>query len=259
MPLLKWIYLFQNSSQSRTRYLTSMISYLISQLVRLGGVMIIWYVTLRNSANIDFKEIFTYYLLGEIFIVQLSHHSLIEGEIVSGKLANRLLRPANLWLSYWIDYIGRYFVVDTIKVLIGIIVGIIGFQFLVMPASILYFVFFLISSIIAYLINLYIGYIIGFCSFYFGYIFGVAELVTQVKTIISGQMLPLNYLPFAAILQNLPFALTFFIPLQIYLGKISYQESIISILTGVFWVIILFIIAKVIYTKGLQKFEATGL
>ena len=101
MPFQKWIYLFQNSSQSRNRYLTSMVSYLLSQLVRLGGVIIIWYVTLRNNTNIDFREIFTYYLLGEIFIVQLSHHSLIETEIVSGKLANRLLRPANLWVSYW--------------------------------------------------------------------------------------------------------------------------------------------------------------
>ena len=221
--------------------------------------MIIWYVTLRNSTNIDFREIFTYYLLGEIFIVQLSHHSLIETEIVSGKLANRLLRPANLWVSYWIDYVGRYFVVDVIKVLIGIIVGIIGFQYLVMPPSILYFGLFLASTVIAYLINLYVGYIIGFCSFYFGYIFGVAELVTQVKTILSGQILPLSYLPFSGILQNLPFALTFFIPLQIYLGKISYQESLLSIGIGALWVIILFIIAKTVYTKGLRKFEATGL
>ena len=259
MHFHKWIYLFQNSSQSRNRYFASMVSYLLSQLVRLGGVMIIWYVTLRNSTNIDFREIFTYYLLGEIFIVQLSHHSLIETEIVSGKLANRLLRPANLWVSYWIDYVGRYFVVDVIKVLIGIIVGIIGFQYLVMPPSILYFGLFLASTVIAYLINLYVGYIIGFCSFYFGYIFGVAELVTQVKTILSGQILPLSYLPFSGILQNLPFALTFFIPLQIYLGKISYQESLLSIGIGALWVIILFIIAKTVYTKGLQKFEPTGL
>ena len=62
----KWLYLFENANISRTRYFFSMISYFLSQFIRVFIVLLIWYSIFRNE-GVDFKFIFTYYIIGEFY------------------------------------------------------------------------------------------------------------------------------------------------------------------------------------------------
>jgi len=142
-----WFYLFKSASESRNRYQVSMVSYLLSQVVRLFAIILIWYVALGDQSNFAFKEIFTYYIIGEIFIFEPSPHYLLETEIVRGSLANRLLRPANIWFSLWVEYAGRYFILDLTKVFLGIITFIIGYNYMILPVDLASFGFFILACI----------------------------------------------------------------------------------------------------------------
>ena len=56
-----------------------------------------------------------------------------------------------------------------------------------------------------------------------------------------------------------PFAYTFYHPMQIYLGKYSQVEILQTFVGGIMWCFVLFILARIIFKKGLKHNEAVGL
>jgi ABC-type uncharacterized transport system permease subunit len=255
--MYKWFYLFSLSHRARSKYLGSMLSYLFSQIVRFLSVLVIWFSLIKNN-QVGFDTIFTYYIVGEFFLLDPSPHFLIESDILRGQFSNKLLLPASTWFNYWIDYLGRFFVVDTIKLIIVIVIAVIGREYLIIP-QLSNFVYFTISVIIAYFLNLLLSYNVGFLAFYFGNIFGFSELLSQMKSFLSGKFFPLYLLPYFGFITSLPFTLLYHIPLQIYLGSLNNFETLNKLILGALWVLILFFTATIIYKKGLHYYEATGI
>jgi len=57
----------------------------------------------------------------------------------------------------------------------------------------------------------------------------------------------------------LPFAYTIYVPVQLYLGKISFAEGLRGLAIEILWLVALYIIIKVVWRLGLRKYESVGI
>ncbi len=106
---------------------------------------------------------------------------------------------------------------------------------------------FIVEFLLAYLIRLNIFWTIESDGLY--------RLLMRLKKLLSGNYFPLSFLPvlFVNISLFLPFAYTFFVPAQLYLGKISQAEAIRGLGVQVIWIIILFVAIQTVWIRMANK------
>ena len=78
------------------------------------------------------------------------------------------------------------------------------------------------------------------------------KIISRLKKLIAGNYFPLSLLSLSVLNLSLflPFAYSFFVPTQLYLGKLSLDYALRGLLVQIFWILVLYtIIIKVIPKK----------
>ena len=77
----------------------------------------------------------------------------------------------------------------------------------------------------------------------------------------SGTFFPIGLLPafFMKASFFLPFVYTIYIPVQLYLGKISFAEGLRGLAMEILWLVGLYAIIKIVWRAGLRKYESVGI
>jgi ABC-2 type transport system permease protein len=101
--------------------------------------------------------------------------------------------------------------------------------------------------------------LIGSSAFKFINNSGFIRTFGHIFIFTSGSTFPLDIIDQVQWLQFLPFAYTFYHPMQIYLGNYNFQETLSVFAGGIAWCIILYFLAKLVFKKGLKRNEAVGL
>jgi ABC-2 type transport system permease protein len=258
--LFKWFALFYLYFKAFTAYRFNTLSYLLTQVVILMGTLIIWYYNISNgSTGLGFNEIVSYYLIGQIFILQVEPHWAVSEDIQYGKFSTKLLRPESTWISYLVEDIGTNLFTNIVKICISIVIAVVFSNFVILPKNPVTYLIFAVALIIAYLVNLLISFIASFITFYVINSHGTLEFYSQIKIFCSGWYFPLNILPITQPLLYLPFAFTYFYPTQIFLEKQTTADSFLILFYGIISVLILYFLASLIYKNGLKHYESVGL
>ncbi len=89
---------------------------------------------------------------------------------------------------------------------------------------------------------------------------GIINIFMVTADILSGMTIPIPFFPkFMQNISNiLPFRYISDFPFRFYVGNISINEGIISILIQIIWIIILFVIGKLLMNKALKKAVIQG-
>ena len=256
----KWWYLLLHSFKSYNVYRFSSFSSFLARFISLLAVMLIWYVALLNGTNvISFNYIFTYYLVGNIFSFFNTVQWAISNSIKDGNIASCLIRPSNIWLQWYVKNLGWNLFVIFTEIILTSIALIIGFQYLILPASIFTLISFVSLSLIGYVCLVLTNFLFGFSAFYYPENWGIMELSAVSAQYASGKTFPLNIIWFTTPLSFLPFAFNFYHPMQIYLGKYSPLETLYVFLGGIAWCVVLYFLAKWVFKLGLKRNESVGL
>ena len=256
----KWWYIVKQSFKSNTTYRYNSLAWLLSSIVLVLGTLIVWYINYSQSGVLspDFKEIFTYFVIGEGFIFASTIQFDIGENIKDGKFSNKLLMPTN-YLKYYFCYQFGYQLFENLsKLIVYLGLALALNQFLILP-TILNFCGFLIAIVIAYLLNVAIGIIIGGSAFFLTAFFGSASLFDSLRLVFSGRLFPFDKLNILKPLAFTPFAFTFYHPMQIYLGKYDFNQTLMVFAGGIAWCLALYFLAKWIFKMGLKRNEAVGL
>jgi ABC-2 type transport system permease protein len=178
--------------------------------------------------------------------------------INSGSLTIPLMRPINIF--------SFFFIRDLADKLFNL-----GFMFLELP--LIYFIFrppiflqtnlysiflFACSTLMAILIYFYINLVFGSLAFWSRDIWAPRFLLMVIMEFATGAMFPLDMLPdlWQKIIFFTPFPYLVYVPLKIYLGTDS--NLFVHLITSFAWVIIFGIIARIIWRKGIESYEAEG-
>ncbi len=114
-----------------------------------------------------------------------------------------------------------------------------------------------VSIIFAILIYFFINVIFGSLGFWTRDVWAPRFLLMVILEFATGAMFPLDML--SNLWQNVllwtPFPYLLFIPLRIYLGS---SETIMYLLGQAIWVVLLYLLSRYVWKRGLLRYEAEG-
>ena len=186
----------------------------------------------------------------------------VSGEIANGDLTNLLLKPVS-YFKYWLT---RDLSSKALNLAFAFVETGILFIFLkpeiYLQTNGLSLLAFVLSLIVAILIFFSILMIVNFVAFWAPEMGWASQFlfIVVITEILSGTLFPLDILPagIQKFLYFTPFPYLIFVPIQIYLGKISGMVMFRGILISLFWLMALLLLANRVWRKGLLVYRAEG-
>ncbi len=251
---------FVNTLAYRLRYYTGIVTYFIYVSV----YYFIWKAIYEHSAEIegfDFSQILTYIAVG--WIIRSFYFNNIDQEIAyqvtEGRLAMDLIKPVNTQLMYVAQALGEsLFRLGLLTVPTALILLLV--YPIRRPSSGVNFVGFFASVVLSFFIVAGINFAIGTFAIRLKSILGLLRAKYFLLELFSGLLLPISFFPeiLQKILNFLPFQYISYIPVLIYLGKLSGMGILRALGIQIFWVIALLAIGDAMWRWSSRKITIQG-
>lgn len=263
----KYSIIIRNEIQKQFTYRASIAAYAFGNIAELVALTVIWTIVYRNIDVINgytAHEMISYVVFAWFFSFLTTTYSFeqnVARDIHQGTLSNLLVKPQS-YIRYMIAVgTGRI----TIAFLIVLVQGAIVFSFfrnsLVFSLDLPIIFLLICMLVVTYFINLFLSIIIGFIAFWTMEINGTYYSIKVFSKFMSGTFFPISLLPafFMKASFFLPFVYTIYIPVQLYLGKISFAEGLRGLAIEMLWLVVLYVIIKIVWKLGLKKYESVGI
>ena len=264
----KYVKLFKVSMAQEFAYRASFVLWRVRNIFQIFLIFFLWDSVFANPDKVVFgynrDQILTY-VFG-LFIVRaivLSSRAIeISGEVARGDISNLLIKPVN-YFSYWLT---RDLSSKTLNLGFAFFEVFILFLILKPPFFIQTNIFsifgFLVSLSLAVLIFFVLLLISGSIPFWYPEAaWGVNFLFISIFVeFLSGAIFPIDILPniFQEILALTPFPYLVFFPLKVYLGQIYGLELVRGILVSAVWLVLLWVLMKNVWGRGLKVYQSHG-
>ncbi len=211
------------------------------------------------------------YSLDEMIAYQLLVHNLMRGmgsigtvnyrvwqDIRQGKLDVYLARPLDYQLSKLCGELGEV----SLRAVLRIAMFLLACLVLRLPiqADPLLWVAFTLSFGGGFVVKFLEQYMIASLAFWTEAIFGVRDVVVAVSQLLAGSLIPVSIMPgiVRAIASALPFQFILFVPAAIYLGHYSHLGALGMLALQAAWIGALFLGSRLLWRRGLARYEAWG-
>lgn len=244
----------------RLRYYTGIVTYFIYVSV----YYFIWRAIFANSSHIegfDFAQILTYISVG--WIIRSFYYNNIDQDLATqvteGSLVVNLIKPVNVQLLMIARALG-----ESVFRLALLTVPTTVVLFLVYPvrrpASLGHFAAFLVSSILSFFIVAGINFAVGTLAIRLKSILGLLRAKYFLLELFSGLLLPISFFPpiFQKMLAAMPFQYISYIPVLLYLGKISGAKILQQLALQLFWVVAMLALGHVMWRWSSRKITIQG-
>jgi len=247
-------------------YRLSIFAYRVGEVFEMLVLILMWSRIFENQNVISGytkEEVITYVLLGNLFsvIIRSFARDRISGDIYKGQLSSYLVKPMSYLTYVWIRDLGRAAFPTIFSILTGATVIFFFRDIVVLPTDPWLWLILIGMLLLAFVTEQLIGILIGFIAFWTDDTDAIYEVVARLKRFFSGAFFPIALLPtlFVTISFYLPFAYTFFVPAQLFLGKMTNAEAAHGLLIQLAWIIILQLLVMFVFRKGLRKYEGIGI
>lgn len=183
----------------------------------------------------------------------------LEERMKSGEIAMDFLRPAAprgiLVAKSWGT---KIFFLVPLLLAVAVVVAALGG--ILLPSSPGMVGLFIVSLIFGYLIHLFFDLLMAGFAFWFVSVGTLSWFVDFFQLAMSGAIVPLWLLPdwLQTAARLLPFQAGVYIPMQIYLGEVSWNEAFLSLGFQLVWILILFLLSQWLWKKGVRQIVVHG-
>ena len=259
----KILTLAKQNAREGLYYRFDLILYIFNFIVEITVYVFVWLAIYNNGNQIldmSFEQVTTYYILVVSLnpIISWGVNEMMGHAIREGEILRELLNP--------ISYINYYFGLRIGKFIEAGIVGILTFIIcsllfgVLLPAGILNFIFFILVVLLSIVVVFFFELILGTTAFYTDSIWGIEIFKRAILNIFSGMIAPLSLFPqwLQKIADILPFKDCIYTPINIYFGELSNIEILQVLLKQCIWIVILYIVAKVLFNKAVKNVTVNG-
>ena len=234
--------------------------YKVSGMLEILAILALWlYIFSSKSILGGFtrEEIITYIIVGNIisFFIGYVLHRVIRRDVIDDNSKLLLYKPFKYLFYVLLHGLGKiilpfilsvifyllllYFFIDSLVVNLGI-----HYISIILAMVTLAFI---IEFLISYLVNLHIFWVIESGHLY--------VITVRLKRFLAGQYFPLSLLPLVFVKASLflPFAYSFFVPMQLYLKKIDLTTGVKGLGVQVVWIILLYMFIQKSWSSQLKK------
>ncbi|MBZ5514834.1 MAG: ABC-2 family transporter protein [Acidobacteriia bacterium] len=251
---------FVNTLAYRLRYYTGIVTYFIYVSV----YYFIWKAIYADSASIqgfDFGQMLTYISVG--WIIRSFYFNNIDQDIayavMEGKLAMDLIKPVNPQFMYIAQALGEsLFRLGMLTVPTAVVLLLV--YPIRKPASALHFTGFFASVLLSFFIVAAINFAVGTFAIRLQSILGLLRAKYFLLELFSGLLIPISFFPriFVDIFAVLPFEYISYVPVLIYLGKLSGWGIARALTLQVFWILVLFALGDAMWRWSSRKITIQG-
>lgn len=251
---------FVNTLAYRLRYYTGIVTYFIYVSV----YYFIWKAIYANSGAIegfDFSHMLTYIAVG--WIIRSFYFNNIDQEmayaVAEGKLAMDLIKPVNPQFMYIAQALGESLFRLALLTVPTAVVLLLVYP-IRRPASVLHFAGFFASVLLSFFIVAAINFAVGTFAIRLKSILGLLRAKYFLLELFSGLMIPISFFPqiFQDIFSVLPFQYVSYIPVLIYLGKISGAGILKALALQIFWIFVLLGVGAALWRWSSRKITIQG-
>ncbi len=183
-------------------------------------------------------------------------------EVRDGNIAMRLIKPVGFHSTFLFTEIGWKLLIFGM-IFAPVVIGVEIYKFNAYGGfafNIASFALYIFSMTMSYLFSFYMNVCFGFMAFFLKNLWGFNIIKSSILRFLSGGVLPLAFMPGALrqVLEWLPFASLCYTPVMIYMGMYSPAETALRLAVQVAWVIVFYIISKLILSTALRHVSVQG-
>ncbi|MCL5006083.1 MAG: ABC-2 family transporter protein [Acidobacteria bacterium] len=251
---------FVNTIAYRLRYYTGIVTYFIYVSV----YYFIWKAIYAHSASIegfDFSHLLTYVAVG--WIMRSFYYNNIDqdiaNQVLEGKLAMDLIKPVNPQAMYIAQALGES-VFRLVMLTAPTAVVLLLVYPVRRPASGWHLVAFLVSAVLSFFLVAAINFAVGTFAIRLKSILGLLRAKYFLLELFSGLLIPISFFPhvFQVALAFMPFQYISYIPVLLYLGKISGLGILRALGLQLFWVTAMIALGHGLWTWSSRKITIQG-
>ncbi|MFA5925681.1 MAG: ABC-2 family transporter protein [Parcubacteria group bacterium] len=263
----KYWHIITNEIQRQFTYRASIAAYAFGNIAELVALTVIWIIVYRNIDAIkgySENEMISYVVFAWFFSFLTTTYAFernVARDIHQGTLSNLMVKPQSYIRYMMAVATGRISIAFSIVLVQAVIVFSFFRSEIIFSLDIPKFLVLVFMLIATYLINLFLSILIGFIAFWTTEINGTYYSIKVFSRFMSGTFFPISLLPvfFMKASFFLPFVYTIYIPVQLYLGKISFAEGLRGLAIEIGWLVVLYVIIKIVWRLGLKKYESVGI
>ena len=239
--------------QQQFIYRSNTVIRIVSSFIFLFITISVWnalYSGKSEVSGVSLWEMLTYVILVQILdsVVMLKVSGYIASRCSSGIISIDLIRPVNLKLCAIANALGNTLFQLVVFTLPVVILGSVfwGFTF---PSDIFQICFFILSVFLAMMLYATLEYIMGLTSFWTKTDFYIQWIIGAFVTLFAGSQIPIWFYPkfLQDICNLLPFQYFIFKPASIFMGKTTYEESLMILLVQLVWLLVLLAVEKILW------------
>jgi len=184
----------------------------------------------------------------------------IAADIREGNISQFLLKPVDyLWYRLCLFFSGRVTFVMTACVPLAVFIFCFRSYF-VPPAGGMAMAAFLFSLVLTALLQFFLSYSMAMLAFWVLEISTFIFILFAFEYLASGHLFPLDMLPPALqhALWFTPFPSMLYVPIGIYMGKLNGNGIALGLLTQLFWVLMMYALARFMWRRGIRHYSAFG-
>lgn len=253
----------QNAMEYRLNFLFSLFNFIFPLTIQ----YFLWTGIFHSSSeDIIYGYTYNQMISYSVFAVLIS--KIISGgvewdvleDIKNGGFSKFIIRPLNYMRFRISFFLGQKSLNLTITVIvIFIAIAILGVTNGFSTTSI-YILSSFISILLSVILTFYIYFTLSAISFWIEDSWGVFVVFGVVSNVLSGGVFPLDIFgdKIINIFKYLPFQYTIFFPVNIFVGKYSLDEIVMGLLVQLAWIIIMILVTKLVWHRGMKKYIAVG-
>jgi ABC-2 type transport system permease protein len=216
----------------------------------------------RLSGYTEAQMIFYYLMVAivDIFTAVNEDDWQIAADIREGNISQFLLKPVDyLWYRLCLFFSGRIAFVSMACVPLAIFAFCFR-NYFVPPPNATALAAFVFSLLLTALLQFFLSYSMALLAFWVLEISTFIFILFAFEYLASGHLFPLDMLPptLQHALAFTPFPSMLYIPISVYMGKISGPGIALGLLTQLFWMLMMYALARFMWRRGIKKYSAFG-
>jgi ABC-2 type transport system permease protein len=258
----------QNNLTYRFNYLTRT----LFSFIPLFAMLSLWrtiYATKSGASSLsgytEAQMIFYYIMVAIVDVLTAVNEDdwQIAADIREGNISQFLLKPVDyLWYRLCLFFSGRIAYISMACIPLAIFIFCFRTYF-VPPASGMAMIAFFASLALTALLQFFLSYSMAMLAFWILEISTFIFILFAFEYIASGHMFPLDMLHDKTpalwhALAFTPFPSMLYAPIGIYMGKVSGNGVATALLTQLFWVAMMYVLARFMWRRGIKKYAAFG-
>jgi ABC-2 type transport system permease protein len=236
-------------------------------IVPLVGTIFLWDAVFKSKggtiAGYDFAGMIFYFLLVVLvdqLITPTEDEWQIAAEIRDGRISAYLIKPMN-YLGYRVALYLSYRLLYMSVVLIPVLIlGWFLRAYIQLPAHGVTWLALAASTLMAAGIQFFICYALAMIAFWVLEISTIIFILYSFEYFLSGHVFPLDIMPawLQGFLHWSPFTYEMFFPVQIAMERVNGAALVEGLCIQAGWLVITYLAARVLWHRGVQKYQAVG-